>query len=143
MSPEEYNAMRDEAQGKAPDKDVVAPDTSARDFIMGRAKEIISVPIEGVDNDVMFIRIRARLNKKEVKAHKKFLQMFQDPDSVTEEEANIGASKLLADITLDETLDEDFWSNDELDPYIAQEILAAFMEKASSTLKGVQKFRKK
>ena len=138
MSPEEYNALKEEAQGGEP----VVIDTSARDFILGRTKEIIDVPIEGPDGSSMDIKIRARLSKKEVKEHKQFLEMFKDPELLSEEEANKGASKFLAAITLDKSLDEDFWNSEEIDPYIAQELLTAFMMKAAESLEGVKKFRK-
>ena len=139
MSPEEYNSMKEEAQTGVP----ANIDTSARDFIMGRTKEIIDVPIEGPDGSSMDIRIRARLSKREVKEHKNFLNLFKDPDSISEDDADKGASKFLAAITLDKSLDEDFWNSDELDPYIVQELLTAFMVKAAESLEGVKKFRKK
>lgn len=139
MNPEEYNVMRDEAQGKTQ----VEVDTSARDFIMGRTKEIIDVPVEGKEGAILFIKIRARLSKREVREHKKFLNLFKDPDSISEDDANKGASKFLAAITIDKSLDEDFWNSEELDPYIAQELLTAFMVKAAESLEGVKKFRNK
>lgn len=132
----------DEFKAKRAGKKSKKPDTSARDFIMNRSKELIKVPIDGPDG-TMDIEVRARLTKREVKEHKKFLEMFNDPDSITEEDAEVGAAQLLATITTDPILDEEFWSSDEIDPYIAQQLLLAFMKKATSSLESVKKFRKK
>lgn len=149
MSPEDYSAMREEAQGKTdtsqhtipvPSTALSTSDVSARDFIMGRSKEIITVPINGPDG-TMDIRIRARLTKREIKVHRKFLEMFKDPESISEDDADIGASRFLAAITQDPALDEEFWNSDEIDPYVAQELLTAFMMKAAESLEGVKKFR--
>lgn len=141
--------MKEEAQGKADTSQHTTPvpsaatsttDVSARDFIMGRSKEIITVPINGPDG-AMDIRIRARLTKREIKVHRQFLEMFKDPESITEDDANSGASKFLAAITLDPALDEEFWNSEDIDPYVAQELLTAFMMKAAESLEGVKKFR--
>ena len=144
---EEFNDMRSAEQGEdveisTPHNTIDTGDMSARDFIMGRGKEIIKVPISGADGAVMFIGIRARLNKRDIKEHQGFLNLFKDPESLSEDEANKGASKFLAAITLDPGLDEAFWNNEELDSYIAQELLTAFMEQAAKSLEGVKKFRK-
>ena len=123
-------------------KKVKKSDVSARDFIMNRSKELIKVAIDGPDG-IMEIEIRARLTKREVKEHKKFLEMFNDPNNITEEDAEVEASRFLAAITTDKTLDVEFWSSDNIDPYVAQQLLLAFMKKATSSLEGVKKFRKK
>lgn len=141
QSKEDYDVMREEVQGKPSTHTPI--DMSAREFIMGRSKEIIDVPIMGADDAVMYIRIRARLTKKEVREHKRFLEMFQNPESINEEDANKGASKFLDSICLDESLNEEFWNSEDIDSSIAQELLTAFMVKAASTLNGVKKFRKK
>ena len=127
---------------KAAKKKVVKSPTNARDFILNRAQEKILVPVGGPDG-TLDIEIRACLTKKEIQAHRKFIEMFQNPEDVSEVEADEGAAKFLAAITIDKSLDEEFWSRDDIDSYIAQELLIAFMSKAAEVMKGVQKFRNK
>jgi len=111
-----------------------------KDFIINRGKELVEVPISGPDGYIC-IEIRARLTKKEINEHKVFLEMFKDPESVSEDMAEHMAAKFLAAITTDNTLDEAFWMSDDIDPYVAQELIVAFLRKAASTLEGVKKFR--
>lgn len=149
MSAEKFEQMRrdngvtetPQLSSPVPSVELSTPNMSARDFIMGRSKEVVTVNVSGPEG-TMGIKMRARLSKREVKAHSKFLELFRNPESVSEDDANVGASKFLAAITLDPELDEEFWSSEELDSYIAQELLSAFMEHAAQSLQGVKKFRR-
>ena len=137
MSEEEFNERR---AGKTEDEFQVENST-AQNFILGRSKELINVPISSGDKKYN-IEIRARLTKKEVKNHRDFLQMFQNPEKADEELADELAANFLADITTDKSLDKEFWMRDDIDSSIMQELLTAFIEKAVSTVKGVKKFRR-
>jgi len=126
--------LKDRKAGKEPSRIPI------KDFIINRGKELFEVPISGPDG-YTYIEIRARLTKKEINEHKVFLEMFKDPENVSEDMAEQVAAKFLAAITTDDTLDEAFWMSDDIDPYIAQELIMAFLRKAASTLEGVKKFR--
>lgn len=142
MSKEEFKARRDgmtEEEAKQ-EQDKIASDIPARDFIMNRSKELVQVPISGPDG-VITIEIRARLTRAEIKAHRKFLEMFAKPEDIDEDEAEIVTAKFLSSITTDEELDEEFWLSDEIDQNIAQELVVAFIKKAAETLDYVKKFR--
>lgn len=136
MSAEEFNERRD---GKT-EEEFAGENLSAKNFLLNRSKELIQVPIDGPDGQ-MKIEIRARLTKGEIRKHKDFLAIFQNPEEADEKEADIVTAKFLAMITTDSDLNEDFWSSEDIDSSIMQELIVAFLEKAASTIKQNQKFR--
>lgn len=137
MSADEFKERR---EGKT-EETFQAENLSAKNFLLNRTRELIKVPIDGPDGQ-MEIEIRARLTKGEIKEHREFLNMFQNPEDIDEKEADLVSAKFLAAITIDKDLDEVFWQSDDLDSSIMQELIMAFLEKMTSTVKGVQKFRK-
>lgn len=140
MTTEEFKAKR--AGEDLPDLPDVTKTMSASNFIMNRGKELIEVSILGPDG--MFeIEIRARLTKGEIKNHAKFLEIFTEPEEVDEEIAEASAAAFLSVICTDDELDEDFWNSPDIDPYVAQQLIVAFMNKAAETLESVRKFRTK
>ena len=140
MSKEEFKACKEGKEDVKEQVQYTPVDMPIRDFLMNRANELIKVPITGPDG-VIEIEIHARLSKKEIKKHAKFLEIFTNPEDVDEELAEEVASKFLATICTDSELNEEFWNSDNIDPYVAQELIIAFMGKAAETLEGVRKFR--
>ena len=69
------------------------------------------------------------------------MEIFTNPDDVDDDLAEEVTARFLASITTDESLDEEFWNSEEIDPYIAQELVMAFLKKSAETLGDVKKFR--
>lgn len=119
MSPDEYNAMKDEAQ------EIALPLSMA---ILNRSKETMSVPINGVGDTTLDIEIRVMLNKREVELQSKFFTAMKHLQYVEDEYYYWLAGSFLDLICIDPELDIDFWRSEDIDPYIIQELIAAFVK---------------
>lgn len=119
LSKEDFQSLRDEAQGNS------AP---LSEQILARTKETSDVKIKSVGGNLISVEIRSMLNKKEVKKQAKFLKMMKQIETVDEDYYYYLAASFLALITLDPELDKVFWSRDDIDPYIIQQLIAAFIK---------------
>lgn len=119
LSKEDFAGLRDEAQGN------IAP---LSDQILSRSKETSDVKIMSVGGNLISIKVRSMLNKKEVEEQSKFFKMIKNIESVDEDYYYYLASSFLSLITVDPELDEVFWRRDDIDPYIIQQIIAHFIK---------------
>lgn len=120
MSPEEYSRMKDEAQAIVP---------SSFLSILNRSKETLHVPFKGIDDTEFEIEIRAMLNKTEVKQQSKFFKAMNNIQYVDDDYYYWLAGPFLDTICVDPELDTAFWRRDDIDPYIIQELIAAFIKR--------------
>ena len=120
MSPEEYNTMKEEAQEEN------APLTTS---ILNRSKETMTVPIKGIGDTTLDIEIRVMLNKREVEIQSKFFSAMNHIQHVDNDYYYWIAGSFLDMICVDPELDTEFWRRDDIDPYIIQELIAAFVKK--------------
>ena len=120
MSPEEYNDMKDEAQ------DIALPLTLS---ILKRSKETTIVPIQGAGDATLDIEIRIMLNKHEVDIQSKFFKMIKNIQHTEDDYYYWVAASFLDMICVDPELNTEFWRRDDVDPYIIQELIAAFVKK--------------
>ena len=120
MSPEEYTAMKEEAQEE------FAP---LPDSILARSKETKMVTISSVgDGKELNIEIRVMLNKREVEIQSKFFKAMKHIQYVDDDYYYWIAGSFLDMICVDPELNMDFWRSDDVDPYIIQELIAAFIK---------------
>ena len=119
MNPEEYNAMKDEAQ------EVEAPLTSS---ILARSKETTTVIIMSVGGRSLEIEIRVMLNKAEVELQSKFFKVMKNIQYVDDDYYYWVAGSFLEMICIDPELNADFWRRDDIDPYIVQQLIAEFVK---------------
>lgn len=119
MSPEEYNQMKEEAQEES------APLTTS---ILHRSQETMTVPIRGVGDTTLDIEIRVMLNKREVEQQSKFFTAMKHLQYVEDDYYYWLAGSFLDLICLDPELNTEFWRRDDIDPYIVQELIAAFVK---------------
>lgn len=115
ISKEEFIAMRNEQQ------------TPLLASILARSKETSTVTIKNINGDVLEIEIRVMLTKAEVEAQGKFFKMMKDLKSVDDEYYYYLSGDFLSLITIDPELDKAFWRRSDIDPYIMQEIIKAFI----------------
>lgn len=120
MSPEEFEAMRDEAQTEA------LPLPAA---ILGRSKETTIISIRGANDTTFDIEIRVMLNKHEVDIQSKFFKMMNNIQHTEDDYYYWIAGSFLDMICVDPELDTEFWRQDDIDPYIIQELIAAFVKR--------------
>lgn len=120
MSPEEYDKMREEAQGET------APLTTS---ILNRSKETILVPIRGTGDGAFDIEIRVMLNKREVNLQSKFFKAIDNIQAIDDDYYYWVVASFLDMICIDPELNREFWSRDDVDPYIIQELIAAFVKR--------------
>ena len=120
MSPEEYNDMKDEARG------IALPLPLS---ILKRSKETTIVPIQGAGNTTLDIEIRTMLNKHEVDKQSKFFTMIKNIQYTDDDYYYWVAASFLDMICVDPELNTEFWRRDDVDPYIIQELIAAFVKK--------------
>lgn len=143
MSKEEFKARRNgeiEGDVEVEQEQYTPVNMPIRDFIMNRVTEVFNVPIIGPDG-IIEIEIRARLSKKETKEHANFLKIFTEPDNIEDDVIEASTARFLAAITTDKDLDEEFWACEDIDPYITQELVLAFLKKAADTIEQSEKFR--
>lgn len=119
MSPEEFEAMRDEAQTEA------LPLPSA---ILGRSKETTIISIKGAGDTTFDVEIRVMLNKHEVDIQSKFFKMIKNIQHTEDDYYYWIAGSFLDMICVDPELNTEFWRRDDIDPYIIQELIAAFVK---------------
>ena len=119
MSPEEYNAMKDEAQ------EIALPLSMS---ILNRSKETMTVPICGTGDTTFDIEIRVMLNKHEVDIQSKFFTAMKHLQYVEDDYYYWLAGSFLDMICMDPELNTEFWRRDDIDPYIIQELIAAFVK---------------
>lgn len=119
MSPEEYTAMKEEAQEES------APLTTS---ILRRSQETMTVPIRGIGDTTFDIEIRTMLNKHEVDIQSKFFTAMKHIQYIEDDYYYWLAGSFLDLICVDPELDLDFWRRDDIDPYIIQELIAAFVK---------------
>ena len=119
MSPEEYDAMKAEAQEEN------APLTTS---ILNRSKETMTVPIRGIGDTTLDIEIRVMLNKHEVDMQSKFFTAMKHLQYVEDDYYYWLAGSFLDMICIDSELNMEFWRRDDVDPYIIQELIAAFVK---------------
>lgn len=116
-----------------------------KDFLIGRTKETIKVPISGLGG-TKYIEVRARLSKAEMKQHKGILDRWTaaqntDVQFIESEEDEHQLAVFLAHITIDDSLSAAFWLSDELDPRVADMILTAyFIDEPIARVIEIQKF---
>ena len=100
---------------------------SSKDFILNRTNALQEVSIEGPDGTIK-IEIRTMLNKREVNEHNKFLTILQNLKTSDDELFEKYSIPFFALITTDNELNIDFWSSDDIDPYVSQYLIKAFIE---------------
>ena len=120
LSKEGYNKMREEAQ------EIEAPLSVS---ILARSKKTKMVTISSVgDGKDLEIEIRVMLNKREVEIQSKFFKAMKHIQYVDDDYYYWIAGSFLDMICIDPELDMEFWRRDDVDPYIIQELIAAFIK---------------
>ena len=118
---------------------------STRDFLIGRTKETIMVPIHGLGGS-KDIEIRSRLSKSEMKQHNIILDKWavanrSDVDFIESKDDEKELARFLEYITTDPGLSVEFWLSDELEPRIADMILMEyFVAEPARRLKDISRF---
>lgn len=98
---------------------------SIKEFLLNRPKATIEVPITGQDGTIN-IEIRTMLNKQETNEHIKFITMLYKIESANDELFEKYSIPFLALITIDKELDLNFWSSNDIDPYVGLQLINAF-----------------
>lgn len=119
MSPEEYDKLKEEAQTEA---------LPLHLSILERAKETQIISIAGVNDTILNIEIRVMLNKHEVDIQSKFFNTIKNIQYIEDDYFFWVAASFLDMICIDPTLNTEFWRRDDVDPYIIQELIAAFIK---------------
>ena len=119
MNPAEYQAMKEEAQ------DIALPLPLS---ILKRSEETTIVPIQGAGDITLDIEIRVMLNKHEVNLQSKFFKMIKNIQYTDDDYYYWLAASFLDMICIDPELNTEFWRRDDVDPYIIQELIAAFIK---------------
>jgi cellobiose-specific phosphotransferase system component IIA len=112
---------------------------SARDFILGRAKNTVECIIES-NGEAIAIEIYTKLSRKELKKNKRFVEAMTKGDTKLLEGDEL-AAKFLATITVDDELDADFWLSDEIDTLIPATIMSTYMQALVENTTSIKKFR--
>ncbi len=104
---------------------------SIRQFLMGRTKETILVPVSGIGGSKN-IEIRARLSKLELIPHEYILDRWKLAQEtnikfIDTEEDERALCALMADITIDPELTTEFLLDSSLSPDVCDDILAAYL----------------
>jgi hypothetical protein len=115
---------------------------SARDFILGRAKNTVECIIES-NGEAIAIEIYTKLSRKELKKNKRFVEAMTKGDTklLESDEGDELAAKFLATITVDDELDADFWLSDEIDTLIPATIMSTYMQALVENTTSIKKFR--
>jgi len=113
-----------------PDQELINA-MSIRQFLMGRTKETIQVPVSGMGG-VKNIEIRARLSKQELKPHQYILDRWKLAQETTikfidTEEDEKALCALMEDITIDPEITTEFLLDSGLSPDVCDDILAAYL----------------
>lgn len=145
MSIEDYKALHEgivteEVVGEKEMLKEVAAATSrvsARDFLLSQTKMTKSVNIAGLE-----IEIYVKLSKRQIRENAAFINMLDKP-IIDSPEGDLLTAKFLAEITVDDELDVDFWLNEDLDVSVPQTVLAAYIQEVTTAWEDVVNFRKK
>lgn len=102
---------------------------STRDFLIGRTKETMLVPVRGLGGSKK-IEVRVRLSKAEMKPFEKVMEQMEvsqdtKPKFETDEDER-ALAKFLEYITIDNALTTEFWLSEEIAPETADDILSAY-----------------
>jgi len=137
MTAEEFKQLRAQDTGQEvsldtkPDERQKAIDAmNAKNFLIGRTKETIMVPIAGMGG-TKNIEIRARLSKSELKQHRVILDRWKlsresGEEFIRNEEDERELAIFLAHITVDDSLSSAFWLSDDIAPELADDILMVY-----------------
>lgn len=120
---------------------------STRDFLIGVTNETIDVPV-GSQQGCKVVTIRARLSKRELKPFKVLMETWRkvligalEPDALETPEMEDIRARFLAKITVDSSLDYDFWIGGDYDAQLVQEVEAAYFTEPLKRKAAIGKFR--